>query len=369
MSIVWRAVWVRSMGFFLGIVLACASLRASSTYIVRDLGVLPGGNFAVATGINNRGDAVGYAYYATGDMHAVMYSGGEVHDLGLLPGSSATAINDNGQIAGVSGGGGAAHGFLLDSGGMTPLGTWPGGFSSAATAINNAGQITGHADTATSSHAFRYDSGVMLDLGTLPGGSYSDGLGINDGGQVVGYADAANGRAHAFLHDGIMRDLGVLSGGVGSLAFAVNDAVQVVGTSDVGGGSQHAFLYADGAMTDLGTISGRSNSAAYSINEYGWIVGHSYTNASDRHAFVYDGISISDLNDATMNGTGWVLTDALGINDAGQIVGYGSFNGRTRAFLLDPVSVPLPSAVWGGLGLSVIIAGCRWGRRLRGVNA
>ena len=33
-------------------------------------------------------------------------------------------------------------------------------------------------------------------------------------------------------------------------------------------------------------------------------------------------------------GSGWVLTEAWAINNAGEIVGYGSHNGIRRAFLL-----------------------------------
>jgi probable HAF family extracellular repeat protein len=39
------------------------------------------------------------------------------------------------------------------------------------------------------------------------------------------------------------------------------------------------------------------------------------------------------------------LLSAEGINDRGQIVGYGSFDGQTRAFLLTPTAVPEPSGL------------------------
>jgi probable HAF family extracellular repeat protein len=35
-------------------------------------------------------------------------------------------------------------------------------------------------------------------------------------------------------------------------------------------------------------------------------------------------------------GSGWVLIGAEDINDDGRIVGYGTKNGETRAFLLTP---------------------------------
>jgi hypothetical protein len=51
-----------------------------------------------------------------------------------------------------------------------------------------------------------------------------------------------------------------------------------------------------------------------------------------------------------------VLNEATGINDSGLIVGNGIYNGIQQAFLLTPVSapIPVPAAVWlfsSGLGL------------------
>ena len=54
------------------------------------------------------------------------------------------------------------------------------------------------------------------------------------------------------------------------------------------------------------------------------------------HAFVYSGGKIKDLNKMIPAGSGWVLTIASGINAAGQIVGMGTHNGKTRGFLLTP---------------------------------
>ena len=46
-----------------------------------------------------------------------------------------------------------------------------------------------------------------------------------------------------------------------------------------------------------------------------------------------------DLNDSIPPGSGWLLETARGINDAGQIVGYGDHNGLVSAFLLTPGTV------------------------------
>ena len=70
-----------------------------------DLGTLPGGTTSEASGINTKGQIVGWSYTTSGYQHAFLYSGGKMIDLGTLPGglySFATGINDNGQIVGYS---------------------------------------------------------------------------------------------------------------------------------------------------------------------------------------------------------------------------------------------------------------------------
>jgi probable HAF family extracellular repeat protein len=48
-----------------------------------------------------------------------------------------------------------------------------------------------------------------------------------------------------------------------------------------------------------------------------------------------------DLNNLVDPSTGWVLESADGINDSGQIVGYGvNPSGQTHAFLLTPTPEP-----------------------------
>ncbi len=53
-------------------------------------------------------------------------------------------------------------------------------------------------------------------------------------------------------------------------------------------------------------------------------------------AFLYRNATMTDLNSLIPRKSGWNLLFAYGINENGQIVGYGTFNGQSRAFLLDP---------------------------------
>ncbi|HEY3701676.1 MAG TPA: hypothetical protein VGL32_05420, partial [Acidimicrobiales bacterium] len=47
---------------------------------------------------------------------------------------------------------------------------------------------------------------------------------------------------------------------------------------------------------------------------------------------------MTDLNSLIPAGSGWVLDQARAINDAGQIVGWGTINGHEHAFLLTPTT-------------------------------
>ncbi len=64
---------------------------------------------------------------------------------------------------------------------------------------------------------------------------------------------------------------------------------------------------------------------------------------------------MTDLNTLIPPNSGWILTEARGINDAGQITGTGTINGETHAFLLTPVpsdSTPpvITPTITGALG-------------------
>jgi hypothetical protein len=45
---------------------------------------------------------------------------------------------------------------------------------------------------------------------------------------------------------------------------------------------------------------------------------------------------MKDLNKLIPSGSGWVLEQAFAINNAGQIVGTGTINGKEHGFLLTP---------------------------------
>jgi probable HAF family extracellular repeat protein len=252
---------------------------------------------------------------------------------------------------------------------MKDLGTLYLGNYSKAYGINDSGQVTGQysGEGAGHSYAFLYSGGVMKHLPTLSSGGDSLGAAINNSGQVTGWAVTRDGAAHPFLYsEGTMKDLGTL-GGRNSSGTGINESGQVTGSSMIAGSTaSHAFLYSGGAMQDLGTLGGVWSNG-FDINNAGTVVGASATTNGTQHAFLYDTM-MRDLNDFLPPDSGWLLTSAQGINDAGQITGYGTYNGEGRAFLLSPsfAATPEPSAwllsltLFGVVGIVARRAGARF---------
>ncbi|MCX6873699.1 MAG: putative Ig domain-containing protein [Verrucomicrobia bacterium] len=165
--------------------------------------------------------------------------------------------------------------------------------------------------------------------------------GINDAGRVVGIGTSPSGFNRAFrtAADGTnMTEIGTL-GGDESWAYAINNAGQVAGTSSSLSIDTHAFLFTDETgMADLGTLGGYV-STAFALDSAGFVVGTAQDSASAMHAFVWSApLGMHDLNELVPVNSGWVLTEARGVNDSGVIVGNGLLNGQPRAFLLTPHS-------------------------------
>jgi probable HAF family extracellular repeat protein len=192
-----------------------------------------------------------------------------------------------------------------------------GGHFSQARAINDRGEVVGISSTGQSTHAFLWRDGRMSDLGTL-GGRHSAAFDINNRGEVVGYSETAGGQWHAFLwRDGRMRDLGTLGGAGGSsIATAINDRGDIVGDNDGPSGLQ-AFLWRDGRMSaveaDLARPAG--------INERGDIIGTSYAGGqltailwSDGHA-----TAVGEDYGVAINNRGQVLVGTANLWHRGQI--------------------------------------------------
>ena len=296
------------------------------------------------------------------DMSRAFFWDSSIHDYGQGQQSIGVGVNAQGTVAGtyrlppgtdfrrdID----YRHAFVETRSEFKDLGTL-GGTESVARGINDAGWVTGLSYTVQpgglngSAHAFFYN-GTMHDIGTLGGSDtdYSEGHAINGKGYIVGESSHAHTQvsdglsAHAFAYaGGVMTDIGARGGGIFSNATGINDNNDIVGYATFGplGAPYRPFLVHDGGnLINLGTLGGNS-AIANGINNAGLVVGESdvlYGGVPGYRAFVYDG-RMHDLNDFVDPASGWVLGGASAINDYSQIVGTGTIDGHSEAFLLTP---------------------------------
>jgi probable HAF family extracellular repeat protein len=295
---------------------------------INDLGTL-GGNDSFSSAVNTRGDVDGVALNTIPDPYGFLF---------FMPGATQS------------------HAFLwTESQGMRDLGTL-GGPDSGAFLINESRQIAGWSFTTSTVNSwtgiptldpFFWENGKMLDMGTL-GGTFGESFAMNSRGQVAGFSDmAGDSSCHPFLWSktGGMKDLGTLGGDSGQ-AYFVNDEGEVVGSANVpsalgcdDGAQNHAFLWKNGLMTDLGAPDGDACSGAVAISSKGQIVGGGDDcNGNSQKAFLSeDGGPAVDLNTLIPAKAGVQLTDAVYINDLGEIAAIGAISDNDiRAFVLIP---------------------------------
>jgi probable HAF family extracellular repeat protein len=183
--------------------------------------------------------------------------------------------------------------------------------------------------TATTSPTLSY---TPIDVGVLGGTGNSTVYAVNDLHQAVGSSPTAAGSTHAVLWDsGKLSDLGTL-GGQDSIAQDINNAGQVTGWARTVDGAWHAFRWQNGAMTDLGFAASSSVDPVVlrnTINNAGVVVGRIGLAGS----FVWQNGVRTDFATLLPANSGWTNVFAWDLNDAGQIVGDGTFNGQSRAFL------------------------------------
>jgi probable HAF family extracellular repeat protein len=297
-------------------------------------------------------------------------------------GGQILAVNDHGQVAGsYSGGQLVTRGFLWTQGKRADLGLLPQYTSTIVCAINNRGQIAGNLDATTDgavltivSHAFLWKRGKLHDLTAPSGDEVSVAAAMNDGGQVVGYASAIGRPSddnlsltehHAFVcKGGVMTDLGpgeakaintggqivgetpgpfyleatlwdhgrVIKLGIHGIAQAINNSGQIL----IDTGNSSPVLWQHGHLRFLPVPPGSVEALAHGINDRGQIIG-TVSVGQNSQAALWQGNRVLDLNTRISPHSGWVLTDATGINNRGQIVGHGFFHGKESAFLLTPL--------------------------------
>jgi len=335
-------------------------LGQDAAYLVTELTSEDGAQ--VPSKLNNLGAIVGrQAGGGKGSPRATSWDNSHAKGkhLGFLAGadySSATGINDTGEITGSSNAEAAILPFIwTKKGGLQQLPLLPGDTCGQAVAINKHGDVAAYSSGWNGARAFLWlRKGAVRNLGTLAGGNYSRAHDLNDSDEVAGISGSLAGdRAVLWTNDGIARDLGTLPGDFASEALAINNAGDVVGYSK-GPNGMRAFLWTKSyGMEELGILVGGNSSRALAINDSGTIVGAAATPSGD-HAFVWKRqTGMLDLNDAASLDSGTVLVEAHAINRKGEILAMGGMDPAGMApddhrcapappmsFLLTPTKAP-----------------------------
>lgn len=314
-----------------------ATSYGAPQYTVTDLGQPFAGN-SYALGINNRGQIVGY-WLSPGGARAFLRDGAGVVDLGNLGGTNdyALSVNAAGQVVGFSELEWGTWAFLNNRGTMSLLENLEG-TNSFAYGINDAGHIVGYVETPAGASAFLYRN--QFNVVYLNPISYAFGLNASD--QVVGTAttDITKPLRAFRWENGAVVDLtSSLARNPGwelTHARAINASGAIVGWG-LRRGRERAYLLANGKITDLGVLRRGTNSFAFGLNNSNHVVGATTLRGGDEQAFLWRNGRLLRLNDLVSRDSGWELREARGINDGGDIVGWGTLGGRERAFLLSPV--------------------------------
>jgi probable HAF family extracellular repeat protein len=231
-----------------------------------------GGDNGFATGVNNKGQVIGWAETSyedpTCNLPQVLQflpfvynlKTAKISALQTYPGDSdgtVDAINDKGQMAGISG--------------------------ICSNAVGGASAI----------HAvfWQDQNSTPIDMGNLGGMAWNTPAGMNNKGEVVGFGNPS----------------GDQNAGFNPIAFYWNESA---------------------GMKNLGTLAQDANSIAYAINKSGLIVGQSFGGPNGSHAFIYQDGIMTDLNSLMIGHNAFTLVYANDVNDNGVIVG-GAFNSKT----------------------------------------
>lgn len=289
----------RAAATCLGVVWEEGKIRALPTF---------GGDNGFATGANNNRQVVGWAENKVEDsscvapqiyqFRAAVWGPGtdqmrQLPPLGADRTSAATAINDKGQVIGISGACGSAVGGL------------------------------------SAAHAVMWDKGKTIHLGNLGGIAWNTPMALNEHGDVVGFSNVSaadgtvfNARAFRWTRGRGIENLGVLPGDALSQALGINERGQIVGISCTAGfASCRAFLYDRGVMMDLNDLVPDAYAdhlyTANDINNDGQITGYAIKAGSE------DAVAV------------WVVPV--------DKHGHGDFDAESTAARSDAKRVPLPA--------------------------
>ncbi|TAL30238.1 MAG: PEP-CTERM sorting domain-containing protein [Phenylobacterium sp.] len=199
------------------------------------------------------------------------------------------------------------------------------GAASAGLRLNRDGTVLGRDGDRT----VLFKSGGVVDLTPLAGPGGSVGA-INDAGHLAGARVNGSGETRVFLNTpGGTTNFGSL-GDPGETATDLNNNDVIAGTLTLRSGARRAAYWNAGGIYDLGVLPDDLSSEAVGINDAGQIAGN-----SGIHGFIWKaGSGMTDIG--ALGGPG-AATVVQGINNAGWLAGFSELtpHGRVSGFVYD----------------------------------
>jgi len=363
-----------------------------------DLGTL-GGNSTTPRALNNGGQVVGTSVAADGQAHPFVWEAGTMRELPLLPGTrpgfpfpeiggDAQAISNTGLIAGLSYNRYDARLVLWDSAGVHDLAAPtaqgdPIARSARVIRLTDDGDVLAtiviHNGAPPTTYPVLWQGGVAHRLPPLQ--SWDDryeATAMNSREQVVGTArNAYSYQGDPYRHpvrwdNSAIQDLGVF-GRTGDVAYCsphpfpycsdgratdINDRGDVVGTSTDTNNVARPFLWHDGQLQDLGVLPGE-NTFVVGINDRGQVAGYGGPWPAPwegGQGWVWDGSATQLL--PSLGGGGTFVT---AMNQRGDVVGSSlTAAGERHAFIWsDGVMTDLGLGPQGGAASIAIAVNAR----------
>ena len=318
---------------FLIVALAAAqglTAAVSAQTVEYDVAFIPrfsGGFLTLPTAINNDGVVVGYAQFSGPDFYLRGWRWSAEDGMTLLPPPpdpmsrryAANDINDHGVIAG-DGGYDSGLAWKFEDGTYFVLGTLSGLNGSWGGTVNNFGDMVGGAFDAgsflTPRRAYHYTEEAGLEE-LFPELASSGAADINDAGQVVA---GGGGEAFRLEPDGTHTVFPVPDGFARVSGARINEAGDVAGIVVCGHQCNRLFLYTDARGLELLPVLATRHSAT-GLNNQGQMVGR-ITEGVARGWIWSEERGMSFLTSLIEPDLSLVVTDAWGINDAGQIIAF-----------------------------------------------
>ena len=312
---------------------------------ITDLGHLGGGS-SMARDINGNGIIVGASVTATGETAGFVWQEGVMSTPSIAGQTHFYSISGN-SIAGIVGSGEAIQAMRTtpDLSSVEIVG--PSDGYTVAYGVNS-NWLVGVQKNSAGQYVAARMSPETTQLLSLMESDMSVAFHISSNGRVAGTLFTAGGEARGFVDEATgpenSRFYTVSSNGTAAGSIAGSPASWQAGSDPQifeGNGEIYARNQSGWAVGVVNNGASKESSTPVRrfLDESPWIGDQTIASKTldTYRAALWKNGELNDLNEMLLGGENWLLLEASGLNESGQITGTGLLNGELRAFLLNPV--------------------------------